>query len=686
MPALVRRQIRRNRLGLGAKLSGFALLASMACKSGSTDTRDAGALDASAPQVDEASVLAQLAEVRQRRAFDAQVVSALSDARARVRQEAVETLAVADDAEAQRALVRALVTSDLELLGHLGVALSVSFRTLDAPSCEALTLALARVRHEAQGASARRGLARALAGCEDAEPTLRALFTQDADAAGAALARRARSRKNLQSATFDAVLDTALPAGDAPLQMDAFAPLLRVPWPEAARARLRAAVARVPYSVEGVRLLGQAGMTRELSELVTRDEGPPQVVLEVLRKLGSSPAASATFAKVLRAQLPSEPLAAWLPSARAAMLAHGIELAPSPVQGELREVLASIAAWKIDGAVDEARLRRLEHLRCEAGARVAGSAFDSAPVFNCAREGSEEWERARLRVLARWPFRGGRLAHYEAALHSKHLRVREAALALIAEHPEVQHTPIATRAVAAALRSSEQGEVIAALELNTDVQREDLDVAFSRAWPEDASELFSALLQYAKKSPSPSGAALAAKLVCHAAQPVRRLARELAQASEPCASLLGAAPKARGRNAVLTLRGIFGTLTIKLDADAAPSSVAELTRLAQSGFYQGLEMHRVVPGFVAQFGDLRGDGYGGGGRVLLHEPSAHPFDALTVGLAHAGFDTASAQLFVTTNPARHLDVDYTWVGTAEGPWLNVVQGDRIEHAELAFAP
>ncbi|RYZ66558.1 MAG: hypothetical protein EOP08_04650, partial [Proteobacteria bacterium] len=65
-----------------------------------------------------------------------------------------------------------------------------------------------------------------------------------------------------------------------------------------------------------------------------------------------------------------------------------------------------------------------------------------------------------------------------------------------------------------------------------------------------------------------------------------------------------------------------------------------------------------------------------------HEPSEGSFGPLRVGLAHAGYDTASSQLFVTTGPAAHLDGDYTWLGEAEGPWQDLVLGDLVSGVKI----
>ena len=80
-----------------------------------------------------------------------------------------------------------------------------------------------------------------------------------------------------------------------------------------------------------------------------------------------------------------------------------------------------------------------------------------------------------------------------------------------------------------------------------------------------------------------------------------------------------------------------GTVVVRLDTDEAPQTVQTVARLAQAGKYDGVPFHRVVPNFVVQGGDPRGDGYGGADFTLRTE--VFPFhwteDGL-IGMASAG--------------------------------------------------
>jgi cyclophilin family peptidyl-prolyl cis-trans isomerase len=118
---------------------------------------------------------------------------------------------------------------------------------------------------------------------------------------------------------------------------------------------------------------------------------------------------------------------------------------------------------------------------------------------------------------------------------------------------------------------------------------------------------------------------------------------------------------------VATERGVF---RIALDLDAAPLSAREISDLAEDGFYDGLSFHRVVPNFVVQGGDPRGDGWGGPGFALPDEASLQPFDSWRVGIATSGPQTGGCQLFVTLMPADHLTGHYTNIG-------EVVEGREV---------
>ena len=105
-----------------------------------------------------------------------------------------------------------------------------------------------------------------------------------------------------------------------------------------------------------------------------------------------------------------------------------------------------------------------------------------------------------------------------------------------------------------------------------------------------------------------------------------------------------------------------GPIRITLAPDVAPLTVASFAHLAASDTFDGRDVHRMVPGFVVQTGDTRGDGMGGPGWFLPDELSERPFVEGSLGMARSDPDTAGSQWFLTTASAPHLTGHYTWFG------------------------
>ena len=105
-----------------------------------------------------------------------------------------------------------------------------------------------------------------------------------------------------------------------------------------------------------------------------------------------------------------------------------------------------------------------------------------------------------------------------------------------------------------------------------------------------------------------------------------------------------------------------GTIQIELAVNEAPLTANNFMRLARSGFYNGLLVHRVVPNYVVQAGDPRNDSEGGPGYTVRDELSPLPFLRGTVGMALDWADTAGSQFFITSSPQPQLDARYTVFG------------------------
>ena len=105
-----------------------------------------------------------------------------------------------------------------------------------------------------------------------------------------------------------------------------------------------------------------------------------------------------------------------------------------------------------------------------------------------------------------------------------------------------------------------------------------------------------------------------------------------------------------------------GTIQIEMAVLDAPLTVESFVTLASKSFFDGLSFHRVVPDFVAQGGDPRGDGAGGPGFTIRDELNERPYLRGTVGMALDGADTGGSQFFITHSPQPHLDAKYTVFG------------------------
>jgi cyclophilin family peptidyl-prolyl cis-trans isomerase/HEAT repeat protein len=130
----------------------------------------------------------------------------------------------------------------------------------------------------------------------------------------------------------------------------------------------------------------------------------------------------------------------------------------------------------------------------------------------------------------------------------------------------------------------------------------------------------------------------------------------------------------------VTIETDRGTLIVELLPAEAPLTVAAFLGLVERRFFDGTRWHRVVPNFVVQDGDPRGDGWGGPGFVLRDEVNPVRYEVGTMGMALSGPDTGGSQYFITHSPQPHLDGIYTVFGrVVSGAAVldGIAQGDRI---------
>ncbi len=118
-----------------------------------------------------------------------------------------------------------------------------------------------------------------------------------------------------------------------------------------------------------------------------------------------------------------------------------------------------------------------------------------------------------------------------------------------------------------------------------------------------------------------------------------------------------------------------GNFAARLYTEDAPRTSQNFVALAKKGFFRGLSFHRVVPDFVAQGGDPRGDGEGGPGYSVRCEINRRPYARGVLGMALSGKDTGGSQFFFTTSAQPHLDGRYTAFG-------EVIEGLEVVDALL----
>lgn len=132
-----------------------------------------------------------------------------------------------------------------------------------------------------------------------------------------------------------------------------------------------------------------------------------------------------------------------------------------------------------------------------------------------------------------------------------------------------------------------------------------------------------------------------------------------------------------------------GSFIIELLPADAPLNVDNFVQLAERGYFNNITFHRVVPNFVIQGGDPRGDGNGGPGYQIRCEINEVPYDRGAVGMALSGKDTGGSQWFVTHSPQPHLDGGYTVFGRVTSGMEvvdKIARGDHIRSISVTESP
>jgi len=564
--------------------------------------------------------------------------------------------------------------------------------------------------------------------------------SRDADVEHVAYALGAvASRRTLTDEAMGALLDRAVLDPSSSGSAAALFPIGRLDHvPDAWSARVLAASKAVlagtsPLRIFAVRALEKSGpdALEGLSHIASRSDVSPAEREEAARSLGrlglpGRSAAGAALTRILQDKSSLEP--ASLLGDRFNVLLAVVEALGQDAPKNADPALYSLASLPVASkdAPSPSLSRRSVALRCAAASALARAAYDSELISKCDPDpDGASGQRARLSALIRRPLAGDRRKVFRALATSKHLAVREAAIEAVPQHPELEESGRAL--LAQALEATEPGVVATAAEaivqhpehvltLAKSERRAALDprappptshpamdlpaeiatalkLALGHAWREDAIETRTLLLDAAVAVSLPEARASATRACTdpnatmreHAARALRALGTPQAACATPAvakdasAAPSSAAPVATLAHPVRVTFDIDGAkLAVVFEPELSPRAASRFVALARAGFYKGVVVHRVVPGYVVQFGDPGADGYGGSGELLRCETSPVPFAPLDVGVALAGRDTGSSQIFVTLARSPKLDGEYARVGHAEGDWDAVAQGDVID--------
>jgi len=557
------------------------------------------------------------------------------------------------------------------------------------------------------------GIADALGRCggPDAERTLRAWLGSSgtlAEAAGFALGALASRTDRLEDATLVALLDAAGRA-EAPVAsaLQAFTRLSHLD--ETVRTRL-ADVARRALAGSGerrafaVRALAPAGAASagELEGVVRSGSSTIAERADAVRGLGRLGDEGQRALGDVVGPLTDELLAAkdGLMAPVFGVLSAALSALDAPDRAG--PALSRLAALEVGSGATAALTRRTVALRCAAASVLAGRGTESSVLARCDPEPAGRAGRlALLRVLDHGPLRGQRGRSFRTLTAVDDAIVRERALELVAKHPELERPG---ELVAAALGRKTAGDVATAARLIADHPER---VAVSSSVPDPDPAVTKALglavtafsrsnsVEVRSSLADAAGALalLGAKAVleadCTSDNPTLRqhagkALKLLGNREQRCDTFTPAKDgppelaHALSRATRLDFATDAGVLSLELSPELSPVASTRLAELARSGFYDGIRVHRVVPGFVVQLGDRDGDGYGGVDRPPLRcETSPAPFEAGSVGIALSGRDTGSSQFFVTLAREPHLDGEYALVGHAGPGWERIVEGDVV---------
>ncbi len=414
------------------------------------------------------------------------------------------------------------------------------------------------------------------------------------------------------------------------------------------------------------------------------EDSVPRVAAEAARSLAklaaqcSGPCATLDALRALKRQVGA--VAAGDSSAGHAILAmaqQGLPPAGRPVLEELRRSIREVPRGASTVVLDD-----LAWLDCRLSAAMDRQTGAPAEVLHCGGDRVPEARRLALglREVAQTPGQGG-AKEAVAWLRHPDARVRLAALEALGARP----VPEALESVRALMKGEDPVVAAAAATVAGKMKATEAlpEVrALAARVPQEpdlAEPMAGALVALAGKEAEP----VLRTWLDHPHANVRRVAAEALTGltSQPVRSRRVQLPEGAPRapeapaGAKLTFHTHKGDFTVALDTREAPVTSGNLYALARKGYFRDITFHRVVPDFVAQGGDPRGDGEGGPGYSIRCEMTRRPYTRGVIGMALSGKDTGGSQFFFTHSPQPHLDGRYTSFG-------EVVSGMEVVDALL----
>jgi cyclophilin family peptidyl-prolyl cis-trans isomerase/HEAT repeat protein len=729
---------------MGVFAAAFALF-SVSCgrRDGDVSGHPAAPTESTEATAHRESALATLRTAEYSRASAAVSDDLLADHDVAVRRAAARALARILDPRAVERLGAKLADEDDEVVAWTAYGIGEACPLGDTHTVRALAARLTSLEPSAETGrpghpSAMPALLDALSRCGStpAEATLRAWLEGAPEARSAAalsLARLAARQHHLDDASVVALLDAANASPPVHGALAAFGQLESIPdiagkrLVQVAEHSIRDAGRERTFAISALLPSGGAGVEL-LAAVLTDEKLPPAPRTRAAATLGRmGKVAGPALGTAIEVLVPAGTVAdaRWLDVHFAPVLAALTSLDP-PAAGAT-DALGRVSDLSLPDGAPPSVVRRLVALRCAAGAVLAGSATLSTRLVHCDPDpNGRAGALATLRVLDRGKLSGPRRKVWATYLGSPVPGVRRAALALLPRHLEA--APVVIE-LANALGAKEPGVVAqAARDLadaprlavaHADVAHTDVaahtatDGAGTPATSAEPSRAIVDALAHAMDAERPPDQVETRIALASAAAGVGALSLKprlerycasdspaLRRAAESALRALGAngtscdAPKTTPAASIaipafptkpvtLVFATDAGRFAMTLDPSFAPAAVARITELARKGFYDGMPILRVSPGYIVQLGDSTGDGSGGAGLPPVpSEGTPVEFGAFAVGLALGGKDTGSSQLFVTASEEPPLFGDYPLLGSADPEWATVAEGDTILHVEV----